>query len=126
MTYRFRRLRPKKTEWIVGEGTSLEDAIQEWHFHRAGNLFAEDSVGLLVPRGQDCFEQQWFALFEDENGERLISRICTSSLVRVSGVKRPGGSKVTTLTDVARRLGVELSRLEGEWTGEEDYGEVLT
>lgn len=116
-THRFRVLRPRLTDWLEEEGTSIEDAVQTYHLARCSRTWADNSVGVLLHKEDDKVEQQWFAVFEDENGEELISRIC------VSGMWRRGGVGGNTLADVARKLDCELVEFEaaGEWLGEEAF-----
>ena len=126
MKFRFRVLRPIATAWIEAEAASIEDAIQDYHALRCAQTWADNSVGIFL-RNQDGTpkEQQWFAVFEDETGTELISRICCTGLWRSGGVRRRGPER--TMADVARELGVEPGALsEGEWPFEESQDEVLS
>ncbi len=116
--FKFRVLRPKLTDWVEEEGTCIEDAIQNYHYDRVSQTWADNSVGLMV-RNEDgsVKEKQWFAVFEDEGGTEFTSRICVTGMWRKGGI--PG--RIRTLGDVAKELGVELSSLEIEWLYEEDY-----
>ena len=117
-TYRFRVVRPKPTDWIEVEDTSIEDAIQNYHYKRASRSWADNSVGLMVYRADGTVkEKQWFAVFETADGEEVLSRIC------VNGIWRRGGLGQKTVADVARELDWDPAAFAGgaSWLGEEDY-----
>jgi hypothetical protein len=114
-TFKVRVTKPRETDWIELEGETIGKAVQEYHFQNVHQNYADiPSVGVSVDK-----EKQWFTLFETESGEELLSRICTSGIYRAGGV-RPSKPPMT-LADVAKILGVEESKLTGEWPGEEDY-----
>jgi hypothetical protein len=64
-------------------------------------------------------EDQHFALFENDTGEQLISRICHAGLYRRGGVRPQFVQDPLDL--VAEKLGVDRKALDGPWEGEEEY-----
>ena len=114
--FRFRVLRPRLSEWIEREGSSVEDAIQSYHDAHVSFGWVDNSASRLVKNLDGTVkEKQCFALFELEDGSELISRIC------LTGIWRKGGTQRRTIADVAKELGVSIASLENRNWQDEDY-----
>lgn len=119
MLYKFKAVKPQESSWLECEGKNKADAVQNWHLDNCGLV----DTGFMATLEDGRKEMQYFALFEFEDGEQLISRICKMGLYRKGGVPPPG--RAPTLQDIADRLEVDVDELQG-WIGEEEYAACVS
>lgn len=118
MKYKFKVIKPKQSNWLEQEAGSFASAIQQWHYDNVGQFdtwIREKEIDGKIQ------ERQYFALFESDNGEQLVSRICTSGIYRKGGVV-PSGNITITWEFIARKLGLPVEFfVDRKWDGEEQY-----
>jgi len=112
--FKFRRKDGNQQDrWVTAEGTSFEDALQNWHLE---NLECSHVIYDLFPRKLGM-EVWYFLVVWNEQGERFISRGIKSPLRRVGGVRR--NQTLPSLQDLAIQAGLAKDDLDGPWEGEE-------
>jgi len=104
--WKVRRVAPTSSDWATVDAASAVDAAQTYH----------------VRSGMGCYlkttdrEREDFALVEVEGFGQVISRCFFTQSGRDAVGRHPAHAR--DLAEVARRLGISLRLLEGQWEGE--------
>ena len=114
--FKFKIVAPKSNyretttgQWIEHEGADWGDACNDWHYQN--NSIVGTSLHIATEK-----QRVNFVLFENESGEKLISRVFSTGIMRKGAVRLERDEWLRC----ARELGVDVRDLqENEWAGEE-------